>query len=58
LGSLKITKYGLISRDKKIKDFAVRTASKAVIVTAGGYATNTSDTVMIHYQTAKEFYRK
>jgi len=58
LGSLKITKYGLISRDKKIKDFAVKTNSKAVIVTAGGYATNTSDTVMIHYQTAREFYRK
>jgi acetoin utilization deacetylase AcuC-like enzyme len=58
LGSLKITKYGLISRDKKIKDFALKTNSKAVIVTAGGYATNTSDTVMIHYQTAREFYRK
>lgn len=58
LGSLKISKYGLISRDKKIKEFATKNNSKVVIVTAGGYARNTSDTVMIHYNTAREFYRK
>jgi acetoin utilization deacetylase AcuC-like enzyme len=58
LGSLKITKYGLIERDKKVKEFAMKNNSKVVILTAGGYARNTSDTVLIHFNTARVFYRK
>ncbi len=58
LGSLKITKYGLIKRDKMVKNFATKNNSKVVVLTAGGYARNTSDTVLIHFNTAREFYRK
>ena len=58
LGSLKLTVNGLMKRDRKIKEFARKVNSKVVIVTAGGYANNTMDTVQIHLNTAKEFYRK
>lgn len=58
LGGLKLTKEGLISRDKRVKDFAIANGSKVVVLTAGGYANNTIDTVQIHFNTAREFYYK
>ncbi|NBU98969.1 MAG: histone deacetylase [Spirochaetia bacterium] len=58
LGSLKITKNGLIERDKKVKEFAIKNNSKVVVLTAGGYARNTVDTVLIHFNTARVFHRK
>lgn len=58
LGSLKITKNGLISRDRMVKEFALKYRSKVVILTAGGYSYDTNDTVQIHCNTAREFLKK
>lgn len=58
LGGLKLTKEGLRERDRKVKDFAIQNQAGVVILTAGGYANNTVDTVQIHFNTAKEFYYK
>ena len=58
LGSLKISKKGLVERDLLVKGFARSLNVPVVILTAGGYALKDSDTVMIHIETAKNFYRK
>jgi acetoin utilization deacetylase AcuC-like enzyme len=58
LGSLRLTMEGMKERDTIIKEFAIQTNSKVVILTAGGYARNTIDTVRIHLQTARVFHRK
>ncbi len=55
LGSLHITKKGLMERDRKVKNFVKLNRAKCVIVTAGGYAKDFNDTVAIHYNTARVF---
>lgn len=58
LGGLKLTKSGLGKRDLMIKNFAKELKAKIVILTAGGYAQKTEDTVTLHIQTAQIFSRK
>lgn len=58
LGGLKITKLGLGKRDLMVKNFAKQIGAKVVILTAGGYAQKTEDTVSLHLQTAQIFSRK
>jgi len=58
LGGLKISKQGMQLRDKMVKAFAKEVNAKVVIVTAGGYAKNTEDTIDLHLQTARTFLRK
>ncbi len=58
LGGLKLTKSGLGKRDLIVKNFAKHLRSKVVILTAGGYAQKTEDTVSLHLQTAQVFSRK
>ncbi|TGK31831.1 histone deacetylase [Leptospira gomenensis] len=55
LGDLKLTFQGLRKRDKAIRDFALKTNARAVILPAGGYAKDFHDTVTIHYNTIKIF---
>jgi acetoin utilization deacetylase AcuC-like enzyme len=58
LGNLQISKNGLRERDLLVKGLAKHFHVPVVIVTAGGYAKLDSDTVSIHVETAKCFYRK
>lgn len=58
LGGLKLTKSGLGKRDLIVKNFAKANHAKVVILTAGGYAQKTEDTVILHLQTAQIFSRK
>jgi acetoin utilization deacetylase AcuC-like enzyme len=58
LGGLKLTRQGIGNRDYLVKKFAKRMNSKVVVLTAGGYAKNTEDTVNLHLQTAHVFLRK
>lgn len=58
LGGLKISKQGMGERDLIVKEFARSVGAKVVILTAGGYAKNTEDTVSLHIQTAQIFLRK
>ena len=57
LGSIKLTFDALETRDALIKKFVMENNSRAVIVTAGGYAKQFMDTVKIHYHTAQVFAR-
>lgn len=57
LGSIKLTFDALEKRDALIKKFVIENNSRAVIVTAGGYAKQFMDTVKIHYHTAQVFAR-
>lgn len=55
LGSLKITMDGLIQRDILVKKFAEKIQCPLVVLLAGGYARDFSDTIQIHFNTAKVF---
>jgi acetoin utilization deacetylase AcuC-like enzyme len=51
LGGLKLTKAGLVGRDRLVIDAARAAGVPLVIVLAGGYAADVSDTVDIHTAT-------
>lgn len=58
LGSLKLTKEGLISRDKLVYDYSKRLNVPIVLTLGGGYAQNIFDTVDIHTNTILVFMNK
>lgn len=53
LGRLKLTKNGLLERDKLVITTCKHRGIPMVIVMAGGYAQNVTDTVDIHWQTIR-----
>ncbi|MFO0086845.1 MAG: histone deacetylase, partial [Pirellula sp.] len=58
LGRLKLTKPGLIERDRRVLQFAQNHSIPVAIAMAGGYAQNVNDIVDIHaatVATAKQF---
>lgn len=55
LGYLKLTKKGLIERDKLILGVAMDNRVPIVLTLGGGYARNLYDSVDIHYNTIKVF---
>ncbi|MBE7412049.1 MAG: histone deacetylase [Leptospiraceae bacterium] len=55
LGSLNITISGLIQRDALVKKFAEKVKCPVVVLLAGGYAKDFSDTIQIHLNTAGVF---
>ena len=57
LGNMKLSFSGLKKRDEMIKEFTIKNNSKLVILTAGGYAKNFLDTIIIQLETAKVFAR-
>jgi acetoin utilization deacetylase AcuC-like enzyme len=57
LGTLRLTKRGLALRDRIVIEGCHRRGVAVVPVLAGGYALNTSDTVDIHVNTARECLR-
>lgn len=60
LGSLKLTKNGLIKRDKIVFDKAKEKNTPVVVLPAGGYSKNKMDVVEIHFNTFKllmEYFR-
>lgn len=57
LGTLRLTKKGLMLRDRIVIENCHRSGIPVVPVLAGGYALNTQDTVDIHVNTARECLR-
>ena len=55
LGGLGLSIQGLQKRDIAVRDFADKFKAPVVVVTAGGYAKNTADTVQIHFNTLEVF---
>lgn len=53
LGSLKISKNGILTRDKLVKKYF--SDVPIVITLGGGYAVDVNDTVELHYNTIKTF---
>jgi acetoin utilization deacetylase AcuC-like enzyme len=51
IGSLQLTKPGLLARDEMVFGHAHRLGIPIIVVLAGGYARNIADTVDIHTQT-------
>jgi acetoin utilization deacetylase AcuC-like enzyme len=52
LGGLALTLDGLEARDRMVFEMGLR-AAPVVVTLAGGYASNTNDTVTIHCNTAR-----
>jgi len=57
LGALRLTKRGLALRDRIVIEGCHRRGLPVAVVTAGGYALDTKDTVEIHCNTARECLR-
>jgi acetoin utilization deacetylase AcuC-like enzyme len=57
LGALRLTKRGLAFRDRIVIDGCYKRGIPVAVVTAGGYALDSSDTAEIHTNTARECLR-
>jgi acetoin utilization deacetylase AcuC-like enzyme len=57
LGALRLTKRGLALRDRMVIEGCHKRGIPVAVVTAGGYALDTNDTVDVHYNTARECLR-
>jgi len=55
LGSLMLTKEGLIERDKKVAEFCKKNKIPVAITLGGGYSRNLEDLIDIHFNTLKTF---
>ena len=55
LGSLMLTKEGLIKRDKKVAEFCKKNKIPVAITLGGGYSRNLEDLIDIHFNTLKTF---
>ena len=53
LGRLKLTKTGLIARDRFVLELARDNAIPITVTMAGGYAHNVADIVDIHFNTVR-----
>lgn len=58
LGRLALTKAGLAERDRLVLDWAARQAAPVSAVMAGGYSTDVTDIVDIHFQTVAEVWKR
>lgn len=54
LGRLAMSKSGLFERDQMVLDWAVQRSAPVTTVMAGGYSTDVTDIVDIHFQTVRE----
>ncbi len=57
LGSLMLSKEGLLERDRKVAEFCKRNSVPVSITLGGGYSRVLDDLVDIHFNTAKIFYK-
>jgi acetoin utilization deacetylase AcuC-like enzyme len=57
LGNLKLTKEGLLERDRVVIGEAAKRGIPIFVVLAGGYAARTADVIDIHLNTARTLFR-